>query len=325
MLRTVPSSPSRRRLAALLLATAALGAGYACRGSGQGGSGVSSAEVVATIAGKPVARADFDAFVATVMVGGEGEEGGGPPSAELLSRLLDQFLDEELVVREAVKRGITVTEREVTDAMRYLQTAGEAKTATTSSDQGSARERMRRSILGRKFREQVLQGITVSDEEIASHYEAHRDEFHQAARVVLRQILLDDENEARKVHAELLKDPTKFQEFAEQKSLAPDGGRPKAYEESELPPEILEATRKVAEGGLSEIVARDQASRIFLVEKREPERVVGVDEARDGIRVALLQEKGRTAYEEFMKGLRRDASLVVQEENLGFAYKKRSV
>jgi parvulin-like peptidyl-prolyl isomerase len=280
--------------------------------------------VIATIAGKPVARADFDAYVATVITGDEGEEGGGPPSAELLSRLFDQFLDEELIVREAVKKGITVTEREVTDALRHLQTAGEATTSTASSDQAPARERMRRAILGRKFREQVLQGIAVSDEEIAGYYDAHRDEFHQAARLVLRQILLDDEGEARKVRAELLKDPSKFQEVAEQKSQAPDGGRPRAYEESELPPEVLEATKQVAEGGLSEIVAREQASRIFLVEKREPERLVGVDEARDGIRVALLQEKGRVAYEEFMKGLRRDASLVVKEENLGFAYKKRS-
>ena len=320
-----PARPhgNRPRRIAPLIAFAALVALGACR-AGPGGAGVAAEGVIAEIGGEPVTRAEFDAYVEGVMQGAGGEQPEAP-SAELMSRLLDRFLDEELVVRDARRRGITVSEREVTDALRQIQAPEEARASVPPQDQGAARERMRRSLLVRKFREKVvLSGLTVSQEEIAAHYQAHRDDFHQAARIVLRQILLDDPVEAKTIRETLVRDPRRFQEIAEQRSLAPDGGRPRAYEETDLPQEIVAAISSVPEGGVSGVVTTAKASRIFLVEKRQPERLVGIDEASDRIRVVILQEKGRRAYEEFMSALRRESGLAIHEESLPFPYRRRT-
>ena len=316
-----------RRLLPALFLSACLLAAFACSDSTKEDA-LQEKEVIAEVAGQPVTLAQFETYAEAATQSGD-EEGEAPEerSAELMSRLLERFLDEELIIREAATRGVTVTEREVTDSLRRLHrpTGAEGAPADEGMHAGDARQRMRRALLVRKFREeQVLRDLSVTDEEVAAYYDAHRDEFHQEARVVLRQILLDDETEARKVREDAARAPARFAEIAEELSLAPDGGRPRAYAEEELPPEILQAVASVPEGNVSEMVVDPLGSRIFMVEKRQPERLVGVEEASDRIRVALLQEKGRRAYAEFMERLRAEAGLKVHENRIPFEYTKRA-
>jgi parvulin-like peptidyl-prolyl isomerase len=321
--RPEPAARRPGRAAGIVLALLASPAFHTACGRGEGGR-PAGGDVIAEIGGEPISRPQFDAYLEEALPAA-GAEGSEEPTPELLSRLLDRFLDEELVLREARLKGVAVSEREVTDALRRVMAQDETRAGNGRDAQEAERERMRRALLARKFREEVvLKDLTVSDEEVAAHYETHRDQFQQAARLVLRQILLDDPEQARAVHQELTLDPARFQEVAEARSLAPDGGRPRAYEEADLPEEIVAATRSVPEGGLSEVVTTQDASRIFLVEKRQPERVVGIEEARDRIRVSLLQEKSREAYETYLDSLRRSAGLVVHEEKLPFGYRRRS-
>jgi parvulin-like peptidyl-prolyl isomerase len=280
--------------------------------------------VIAEIDGQPVTRGDFESYVEGVLAV-EGDQGSEAPSPELLSRLLDGYLEEELIIREATRRGIQVGERELTEALRGLRNPEVESQVQDVVEHRRLRDRMRRALMAEKFREErLLKGLSVSLEEVANYYEEHRDEFKQSARVVFRQILLDDPDEARKVRRELLKDPSRFREIAEEVSLAPDGGRARAYHEADLPPQIVEAVASVPEGQISKVATTDMGSRLFLVEKREPERDMGIDEAADGIRVVLLQEEGRRAYEDMMEALRQQTELVIREENMPFAYQKGS-
>ncbi len=275
---------------------------------------------IAEIAGAPVNRAAFEDYVQSILVDGAGED-SEPPSPELLSRLLDRFLEEELIVREAERRGLRVDEREITAALRDLRNPEVASTSKEEADYRRLRDRVRRALLAQKFREErLLKGLSVSVEEIAAYYETHRDEFRTSARVVLRQILLDDPEEATALRRELLRSPGRFQEIAEERSMAPDGGRARAYNESELPPDLIEAIAPVPEGGISKVATSAQGSRILLVEKREAEREISAEEAYERIRVLLLQQKSRRAYETMMSTLREQAGVVIHEENVPFAY-----
>lgn len=317
-----PFDPAARRLRQALVSSLLLiaAAPLACRGGGGEGE-IPETEILATISGEPVPRAAFDAWASAILT--PGGEPGEAPSPELMSRLLDRFLDEELLVREAKRRGIDVSEREVTEALRRLVSPESAESPGGGAP--GAREATRRSLLVRKIKEEeVLKDLRVEDDEVAAYYEAHRDEFHQTARLVLRQILVEDAAQAKAIRGELQKDPKRFEEIAATASLAPDRGRARAYQEAELPSEIVEAMKGVPVGGISEVVTSPEGSRIFLLEKRDAERLVGIEEASDRIRVTLLQEKGRDVYEAFMTRLREESGLAVREGNLPFSYRRRS-
>jgi parvulin-like peptidyl-prolyl isomerase len=317
-MRSAPCRASEGRLSSHVLLLTALLAVGGCGYLSDGGE-----RAIAEIAGETVSRAAFDDYVRSILVDEPGQA-SEPPSPELLSRLLDRFLEEELLVREAERRGILVEEREITEALRDLRNPELVSTTKEEADYQRLRDRVRRALLAQKFREErVLKGLSVSIEEIAAYYEAHRDEFQTSARVVLRQILLEDPEEATALRRELLRSPGRFQEIAEERSMAPDGGRARAYDESDLPPDLIEAIAPVPEGGISKVATSAFGSRVFLVEKREAEREISVEEAYERIRVLLLQEKSRRAYEMMMSTLREQAGVVIREENVPFAYRKR--
>jgi parvulin-like peptidyl-prolyl isomerase len=280
-------------------------------------------EVIAEINGEPVLLSSFDDYVDSVMIG-EPDQDEEAPSPELLSGLLDRYLEEELILRSALQRGIEISEKEVTEALRQLRQPNAAAIGLEAEkDYEQIRERMRRDLTTGKFRdERVLKGISVSSQEIAVYYDLHRNEFKQSARLVLRQILLQDSEKAKEVRRLLLKDKSKFQELAEEHSMAPDRGRPRSYESRDLPPEILEAVSGVEEGKISKVSSSAVGSQIFLLEKRDSEREMDIDEAGDRIHVVLLQKKGREAYNAMMTALREEAELIIHEEHIPFPYQR---
>lgn len=312
-----PVSLRPRRFGEILIAAAALllplsGCGWF---GGQGRS-----PVIAEISGKPVKIASFDEYVSQTLAG-QPREDDEKPGPELLSRLLDRFLEEELIVREAERRGVTVSDDEIAEELKYL--SEEEGGSDEKMNDPAAREAARRAVLLEKFREeQILANIKVSQDEIEAYYKENRDQFHQSSHVVLRQILLDDEAEAHRIRDELWLHPSNFQEVAEQKSLAPDGGQPAAYDEANLPPEVVDSISGVEEGQVSRVCKSPEGVRIFLVEKRQAAREVGVEEAADQIRLLLMQEKSRRAYDELLAKLRAQSGLVIHEENIPFKYVK---
>jgi len=303
-----------------------------CHPSNGSGETTASPDAIAEIEGHAVTLSAFNAYVAAVTPVGA-DETAEPDQAELMSRLLDRFIDEELIVRRAAEEGISITEREVNESLRDLQrpdgVAGDKPADSHEPEEPSmppnARERARRALTVRRFRqEKILKDLSVEPGEIAGWYEAHKDEFNQTAHVVLRQILLEDESTARRVREELMKDPNRFEEIARTDSMAPDGGRPRPYDEADLSPAIVAAAGSVPAGGITDVVTDPMGSRIFRVEKRQPARVVDLSEASDRIRVTLLQEKGKKKYNAYMDALRQKAGLVLHEERLPFTYRKRA-
>ncbi|MBI3449416.1 MAG: peptidyl-prolyl cis-trans isomerase [Acidobacteria bacterium] len=322
----------RMSLAARAILPAFLLVLVACHPSNGSGETTASPDAIAEIEGHAVTLSAFNAYVASITPAGA-DETAEPDQAELMSRLLDRFIDEELIARRAAKEGMTVTEREVNESLRDLQrpdgVAAERPEDGHEPDEPSmppsARERARRALLVRKFRqEKILKDLSVESSEIAAWYEAHKDEFNQTAHVVLRQILLEDESAARQVREELMKDPNRFEEIARASSMAPDGGRARPYDEADLSPAIVTAAGAVPTGGITEVVTDPMGSRVFKVEKRQPARVVDLAEASDRIRVTLLQEKGKKKYNAYMDSLRQKAGLVLHEERLPFTYRKRA-
>lgn len=262
--------------------------------------------MIARVGDHNVSREDFTAWLAEVLGAQEDVAGLDP---EVRSRLLDQFLDEELLLAEAEKQRITVTEQEAA-----LRIPGE----------GADPSRVRRALLLKRFNEDViLKGVAVSDEEVAREFEHHREDYHRPATAVLRKVLLDSAEEARQVRRELEAHPEAFERIAETRSLAPDGGQPQPTEEAMLPEALGRAVAALKPGELSPVVEDAQGFFIVRLEHRQPERAPVLDEAHDAIKLRLLQEKSQQRFREAVDALRNSTRIELFEGKLGFPYQRR--
>src|SRR5262245_44543620 len=188
----IAAPPHRFRILppAVLLSALALGCGRA--------------EVPAvTLNGERIPYSDFESYLKASF----GEEAPPRDDAETLSRLLDQFIEERLLLQKAEQRRLTVADEQV-DA--FLSGLGGGPPSDKKEDQG-LREQVRRDLLIQEFKDQILlKDLKVAPEEIEAYFQEHPAEFQQSRVIVLRQILLEEAADAKRVGDELRADPARF-------------------------------------------------------------------------------------------------------------------
>ena len=299
---------SQWRTKAIGCATPVLGLLLACGGGGAGNAPADpAARVIATVGKQSFTRGAFDSWLA-VTLGGAAESAAAGPDVK--SRLLDQYLDEELLVAAAAEQGITVSDGEI--GQLAPETAGD-------------KEASKRLLLQKKYKEQViLKDVVVSKDEVRAWFDAHLTEYKRPARVVIRQILVDSEKEAKRIRAEVAAHPEKFEEIATTQSLAPDAGKPTALEETILPEATRAAVAALSQGELSNVVKDSQGFVILKLEDRQPEQAPSFEEAKDQIELSLLQERSQSKYRESIGRLRGKIKVHIIEDALAFQYVRKN-
>ncbi|MCZ6671027.1 MAG: peptidyl-prolyl cis-trans isomerase [Acidobacteria bacterium] len=240
---------------------------------------------------------------------------------ELLSRILDQFLEEQLFLEKARRLDLE-TDEEM--AREFLQAM--SPRIDDSDEKGRERflDKVRASQLTRKLKNLVIaERVKVTPAEVEDFYQRNPDQFHQATVIQLRQILIDDREKAEEIHADLLKDPDQFQELAEIYSEAPDKGLTMAVEETDLPEEVRAALAGVQEGGLSPLVQDPQGYQIFQLVRRQREKERPLSEVHKMIEGILYQEKSERVLKAYLRELRSEIPAEIVTENLNFRYIER--
>ena len=249
-----------------------------------------------------------------------GEEGPAAEDAETRSRLLDQFIEERLLLQEALARQIRVSDEQVTTYLVNLGVAGERGGGGKPTDK-ALRNQIRQNLLIQEFKDRVLlRDVGVVPEEVETYYREHPEDFREARLVILRQILLEDAAEAKKLVATLRSDPSQFQVLAESRSVSPDRGQPRSYEEGELPESIRATVFSLQPGEISGIVEEGGKYRIFQGVDRHEGKSLALEDVRKKIEVVLLQRKFEETLSSALTEMRRSARIKIYVGNLPFRY-----
>jgi hypothetical protein len=242
-------------------------------------------DVVARLAGEVILYPAFEAYV-----GDNVPAAGTRADSEVLSRLLDRFLEEELLARLAgAERGSPVDRRVAIDAL-VAQRAG-----------------------------------VVADTEVAAYYEAHREEMAQGPRLDLQQLLLDD----RALADEAIRRLTHGEPFDRvAQTLVPGGEGVEAWRQrdvelAELPPAFADAVRGLAVGGVSPALPADAGWVVLVVARRRAAEQVALESAAPAIRARLAVERAAAARHTLVEAASDRYDLEVFERNLPFAYRGR--
>lgn len=241
-----------------------------------------------------------------------------------LSRLFDQFIEEQFLLQQALKSGVQVTDAEL---KAYLELQGLSNVLPATSREEISKEpddrfqsRVRRALLLQRFKDQVvLKEVRVAPEEIERFFYDHPEEFQGRSRVVLRQILVDEEPLAKRIRTDL-QHGASFAELAERHTLAPDRGEPRQYEEVDLPEEIQAVVNSLSPGETSGVVNVGGRYRLFHLEARQGKSRQALNDVRDQIEFALLRRKTDEIMQEYLVDLRSRVNVQIHHENLPFVY-----
>lgn len=144
--------------------------------------------------------------------------------------------------------------------------------------------------------------IEVTEEDIKYYYDTHKSEFEKPERVKARHILVDKEEDAKRLLDEVRKDPAKFPELAGEFSKCPskaNGGDLGFFERGKMVPEFEAAAFALKPGEISGVVKTSFGYHIITVDEREAPQTETLDEAREKVASDLRADGGRVkAYDE---------------------------
>ncbi|MBV8199318.1 MAG: peptidyl-prolyl cis-trans isomerase, partial [Acidobacteria bacterium] len=210
--------------------------------------------------------------------------------SDVLSKLFDQFLEERLLQRLAVDRGLVpggAAPRQAVDAL-LRQAAGPPPGAA----------------------------------EIADYYRRHRGELARPERVRLRQILTEDRAAAERARR-ALEGGEDFQAVARRLSrddAAAGGGYQGELARSDLPPAFADLIFGLRPGEVSRVMPADYGFHVFQVVERLPAEVLPLAAAASQIAARLRRERADRARASLVQQARARYNAVVYERNLPFDY-----
>jgi peptidyl-prolyl cis-trans isomerase SurA len=165
-----------RRAPALFAATAFLFLS-ACQSKQQG------VDVMATVDGQKIFRADVEKYYENQIAGNE-QQPVGEQATSLRLSILRELIDDEILTRRAEKLGLLATDEEVDRKLNeikspYTQEQFDQKMKEKKITLEDFKRDLRRSLTVEKvLNKEVTSKINISDQDVSDYYNAHKGEFN---------------------------------------------------------------------------------------------------------------------------------------------------
>lgn len=276
--------------------------------------------MVASVNGRDIRRAQFERFLALKM----GEFNASDMPDALRSEMLDEYLTRQLVLDDAARAGVKLSDNELEQA---IQTNPQMKTTAASSD---TREELTNDLIVEKYyRQVVLRDVRVSPEEVQNYIAQNEARMVEKPGFYVREIRVRSREEAEALRREAVEGHKDFASLARQHSDAPNSeqGGLARYEEANLPDFLEKAIEPLKTGEISPVIQSTFGYHIFMLERRLQPRAEGerrpMDERRAQLREEFLSRRNQQAVDEAHKRLVASARIDIKDAALGFTYTGR--
>lgn len=216
---------------------------------------------------------------------------------------------------------LTVTSAEVDDEVAKIRSRypDEFAFRRSLSDENITIEKFRSDLEFTLLQKKIFAKMTADipefkESELKEVYEAKKSEFQQPARVRLRQIVLEKEDDAKRIMEELTEGKD-FAKLAKQFSMAPEGangGDTGWIEKGTL--EVFDLAFKMNNGQRSKILKSPYGYHIYEVIKKEPEARLSFADAKARIRARLMEAKSQQIFTKWLEENVRKSSVKRNDE-----------
>jgi peptidyl-prolyl cis-trans isomerase C len=288
-------------------------------GCGQWGAGLPE-HIIAQVNGEQIGVEEFDREFKELILE-PGKEIKGTDLENLKQACLDQVIERKILVQEARRLGIKVSQEELNDAISEIRMdyPGEGFGETLGL-KGITLEEWKVRLEEKLLAEKVIRSAFHSQEKIdekeaLQYYDEHPSSFQLGQKVRARQIVVADGEEAIQI-LKRLKKGENFEKVAMEKSLGPEkvqGGDLGYFSQGEKPTEF-DHVFSMEVGAISEVIKSPYGYHIFKLEERIEPRQIRFEEAKAGILQELGQKKGEENYQKWFKGLKGKAKVKVNKK-----------
>jgi len=266
--------------------------------------------------------------------------------AEITPDLILTAVDELLLVQRGRESGYTLGDQQFAQILENIKTSNNLQDETRFQEAlkqegltlADLRRNLERQMLVQQVqRVEILDKISITDEEARAYYDAHRLEFTSPAEVTLREILLEvptsdrgvnvaADDAARERAQELRKRllsgepfPRLAGEYSTAASKA-NGGLIGPLNTGELADSLRDLLAKMEVGDVTEPLRTQRGYQLLKLESRTEAKIRSFDEARGDIGNRIGEQKLRGEREKYLERLRAQATITWRNEELRKAY-----
>ena len=227
-------------------------------------------KVLAIVDGREITESDFMELIQSI-----GQNAGQFRSPQSQQQLLQELITQELLYSEA--KAMKLDEEE-----EYI----------------NALEHMKATLLKQYAMRNLLANVTVTPEEAKTYFMAHRDAFKKPESAKASHILIDSEDKANEVLAEI-KGGLDFAEAAKKYSSCPSGaqgGDLGEFTRGRMVPEFEAATFAMKVGEISEPVKTQFGYHIIRLDAYSPEEPAKFEDIENQVTDQCLNAKRQDIY-----------------------------
>jgi len=277
-----------------------------------------STPVIGLVNGHQIHRSAIESFMKVKM--GELTLGDAPDS--LRSQMLDEYIRRRLVLDEAARLGLSITDAEIEQAVQ-----DNPQTRSAAAQEEARREFASDLLVAKYYRQVVLRDVRVSPEEAQSYIEENRTRLVESPVSYVREIRVENREEAERLRRDIAEGKQDFAEAARQHSQAPNAeqGGLMGYAKGQLPDVLEKAIDPLKPGDVSPVVQSSFGFHIFKLEQRTQPRAPDdkrsqSDERRSQLIEEAIERKNQHAVDEAIDRLVSSAAITINTSALGFTY-----
>lgn len=281
-------------------------------------------KAVATVDGEKISA---DAFKKALSIRiGMHKVRGVPAGNDLLRRaVLNELIDNVLILREAKKRGFSVTDNEVGAVVASLKKEFPAGNFEKQlKEQGMTQEdfvkRLRNDMISEKFERSLVDMDSVTEEDLKRLYDSGTRPITTAERTRLRLIEFKEKGRAEGVLADMRAKSIPFDKMAETLKNNSDESVTVSFagwvQLDVFSPQVADAVRNIKKGAYGGPIKGKDGWYIIKVEDRTEAKAASFEEAKEQLRIIALEMKQRNALQRWIDNQRTSAKITINEKAL---------
>ncbi|GEM_PF-491854 len=226
------------------------------------------------------------------------------------------FILEVIAKDFASKNGLSISKSEVDTEVQSIRSkypdelAFKRAMADENMSLETWKEKISFTLLQRKIFKKLTEKVPENKDDAAkAYYDANKALFQQPAKIRLRQVVLEKEDDAKRVYDDL-QGGGDLSKLAKKFSIAPEaanGGDTGWVEKGVL--DVFDQAFKLPVGGRSKIVKSPYGYHIYEVLKKEPEGRLSFNEAKDKIRAQMREKAEQKLFSAWLEEQVRHASV----------------